>query len=406
MQTTEITRELLLALPKTDLHVHLDGSLRLGTLIALARDRGISLPSETEEGMNALVFKPSYASLGEYLAGFAYTCAVLRDEEALERVSYELAWDNIDEGVRYIEVRFAPQLHMGGGMSFDQVLSAVDRGLDRARREHEALGDGPPFRYGIIVCALRMFTPAFSAWYAQLFGLLPNAPRTSLYATASLELARAAVRARDHLGLPIVGFDLAGQEDGYPAHNHRDAFEYAHRRFLKKTVHAGEAYGPESIFEAITALNADRIGHGYHLFSPDLIGPEVRDPERYTRDLAAYIADRRLTIEVCITSNLQTNPSIGQPSQHALGRMLEARLSVSICTDNRLVSHTTVTDELQLALESFPLSIKELRNLLIYGFKRSFYPGSYAEKRAWVRQIIDYYDAVAAAHGLDQSSVK
>ncbi len=406
MQATEITRELLLALPKTDLHVHLDGSLRLGTLIALARDRGVALPSETEEGMNELVFKPSYASLGEYLAGFAYTCAVLRDEEALEQVSYELAWDNIDEGVRYIEVRFAPQLHMGDGMSFDQVLSAVDRGLARARREHEARGEGPPFRYGIIVCALRMFTPAFSAWYAQLSGLLSTAPQTSLYATASLELARAAVRARDRLGLPIVGFDLAGQEDGYPAHNHRAAFEYAHQSFLKKTVHAGEAYGPESIFEAITALNADRIGHGYHLFSPELIGPNVRDPERYTRDLAAYIADRRLTIEVCITSNLQTNPSIGHVSQHALARMLESRLSVSICTDNRLVSHTTVTDELQLALGSFPLSIKELRNLLIYGFKRSFYPGSYAEKRAWVRQIIDYYDAVAAAHGLDQSSVK
>jgi len=399
-KSTEISRDLLLALPKTDLHVHLDGSLRLGTLIALAREQGVALPSETEAGMNELVFKPSYANLPEYLAGFAYTCAVMQNPEALAQIAYELAWDNINEGVRYVEVRFAPQLHMGNGMSCEDVLVAVNEGLERARREHEASeavrGGEPGFRYGIIVCALRMFTPQFSAWYAQLCTLLPNAPKTSLYATASLELARAAVRARDERGLPVVGFDLAGQEDGYPAHAHMEAFQYAHAHFLKKTVHAGEAYGAESIFEAIAALNADRIGHGYHLFSPELIGPGVEDPQAYTRDLVNYIADRRLTIEVCITSNLQTNPAIGHVANHSLAQMLAARMSITICTDNRLVSHTTVTDELALAVQNFELTLKEVRNTLIHGFKRSFFPGTYAEKRAWVRRIIDYHDEVAA----------
>jgi len=399
-ESSEISRELLLALPKTDLHVHLDGSLRLSSLIELAREHGVELPSETESGMNELVFKPSYANLPEYLAGFAYTCAVMQDHESLTRIAYELAWDNINEGVRYVEVRFAPQLHMGAGMSCEDVLVAVNAGLAQARREHEGSdavrGGEPGFRYGIIVCALRMFTPAFSAWYAQLCELLPNAPKTSLYADASLELARAAVRARDERGLPVVGFDLAGQEDGYPAHDHMAAFQYAHANFLKKTVHAGEAYGAESIFDAITALNADRIGHGYHLFSPELIGPAVEDPQAYTRALTNYIADRRLTIEVCITSNLQTNPAIGDVANHSLAQMLAARMSVTICTDNRLVSHTTVTDELALAVKNFELTHKQLRNTLIHGFKRSFFPGTYAEKRAWVRRVIDYHDAVAA----------
>ena len=394
-----ITDELIRALPKTDLHLHLDGSLREASLIEMARERDVRLPAESVEGINALVFKPTYASLEEYLTGFAYTCAVLQDEEALERAAWELAWDNIDEGVRYIEVRFAPQLHMHKGLGVDRVLRAVDRGLARARAEHErseavVVRNEPPFRYGIIVCALRYFEAGFSGWYGQLCGLFPDAPRTTVFAMASLELARAAVRVRDDHGVPIVGFDLAGREDGYPAHEHVEAFAHAHRHFLKKTVHAGEAYGPESIFDAISSLYADRIGHGYHLFSPDLCGPEIADPDDYVRRLATYIADRRITLEVCITSNLQTNPEIGEVGNHVFGRMLEARLSATLCTDNRLVSHTTVSREVGLAVETFGMDLGQVRNTLIYGFKRSFYPGPYTEKRAYVRQIIDYYDAI------------
>lgn len=399
-----LSPEQIRALPKSDLHVHLDGSLRAETLIELARERRVALPSETVEGLNELVFRPTYSSLAEYLHGFQYTCAVLQDAEALERVAYELARDNIDEGVRYVEVRFAPQLHMHRGLSFHEVIRAVDRGMRRAQAEQNrtpgvAEGGEPPFHYGIIVCALRFFTASFSRWYAQLLDLFQDTPQEQVFAMASLELARSAVRVRDEEGLPIVGFDLAGREDGYPAAAHQQAYDYAHRSFLKKTVHAGEAYGPESIFQALTDLHADRIGHGYHLFSPELCGPDIADPWGYVNRLARYIADRRITLEVCITSNLQTNPAIGSAENHAFGRMLEENLSATLCTDNRLVSHTTVCREIQIAVEAFRMDPQKLRNTIIYGFKRSFFPGPYNQKRAYVRSVIDYYDRVMASGG-------
>jgi len=391
--------DVIRALPKTDLHVHLDGSLREATLIELARERGVKLPSETVEGLNELVFRPHYASLAEYLHGFALTGAVMKDAEALERIAYELAWDNIDEGVRYIEVRFAPQLHTHKDLSIREVLRAVDRGLRKAQDEHRlspavAEQGEPVFHYGIIVCAMRLFTRGFSDWFARIVDTFQEAPPEQVFGLASLELARAAVRARDEEGLPIVGFDLAGREDGYPASDHQEAYEFVHRSFMHKTVHAGEAYGPESIFQAITDLHADRIGHGYHLFSPGLCGPGVADPDEYVRRLARYIADRRITIEVCITSNLQTNPTIKTVKNHVLGRMLAENLSATLCTDNRLVSHTTVSRELQLAIEAFEMDLKQLRNTIVYGFKRSFFPGPYNERRRFVRQIIDHYDRV------------
>ncbi len=395
-----ITTDLIRALPKTDLHVHLDGSLRLESLIDLAKSRGVVLPSETPEGLNELVFKPSYANLPEYLAGFAYTCSVLQDPEALERSAYELAQDNIAEGVRYLEVRLAPQLHVNEALTTEQVLEAVDRGLRRAEREHRlspAVSERaePPFKYGIIVCALRMFTPAFGWYYRHLHRVTSEMEEKRRFGIASLQLAQAAVRMRDDRGLPIVAFDLAGQEAGYPAVDHAEAYSYAHEHFLKKTVHAGEAYGPESIFQAITALHADRIGHGYHLFRPDLItSRQVRDRDGYVLALAQFIADRRITIEVCITSNLQTNPEIGTVRNHALRQMLDAKLSCTLCTDNRLVSHTTVTNEIMLALAELNLSAQALRDLIIYGFKRSFYPGNYREKREYVRQVVNYYDGI------------
>lgn len=398
-----LTDALIHALPKADLHVHLDGSLRVATLIELARERGVKLPSETVEGMNERVFKPTYANLGEYLAGFAWTCSVMQDPEALERVAYELAWDNWNEGVRYVEVRFAPQLHQHQGMDGRAVLAAVNRGLDRAMAEinRTVPADAPPFRFGIIVCALRMFTEQFSTYYAQLLRALPKTPAKTVYGLASLELAREAVLARDEGGLPVVGFDLAGQEDGFPAIDHAQAYDYAHHHFMHKTVHAGEAYGAESIFQAISELHADRIGHGYLLFSPERIqDPRIGDPEGYARRLAQYIADRRITMEVCLTSNLQTNPGIRSAREHALRRMIDARLSVALCTDNRLVSHTTMSREIRLAVDECAVSPRELRDIVIHSFKRSFFPGTYLEKRQYVRAVIDYYDRVVAEHAL------
>ena len=395
-----IPEDFLLELPKTDLHVHLDGSVRISTLIDLAREYHVELPSYTEAGLRETVFKERYANLGEYLRGFAYTTAVLQSEVALERCAYELAQDNMAEGVRYLEVRFAPQLHVHKHMNAVTVLRAVARGLSRARDEYNARppvasGAEPAFEYGIICCAMRMFREGFSEYYTNLVDVHRYAPAKEVFRLASLELARAAVIARDEYNLPVVGFDLAGEESGYPAVDHAEAFGYAHKKFMKKTVHAGEAYGPESIFQAITELHADRIGHGTYLLEPDAIrDPEIVDREHYVRRLGEYIADRRITLEVCLTSNLQTNPHMKTMADHTFRKLRAARLSTTICTDNRTVSDTTVTRELQLAVKHLGLSRHDLKSIIIYGFKRSFFPGSYSRKRSYVRQVIDFYESI------------
>jgi adenosine deaminase len=402
----DVSEAFLRALPKTDLHVHLDGSLRIPSLIRMARERKVTLPSETEEGLRELVFKDRYRNLVEYLQGFHYTVAVLQDTESLEQAAFELAEDNYAEGVRYFEVRFAPQLHANAHMGMDDVLRAVNKGLkratQRANRRLATLDHGgvePEYQYAIIVCAMRFFDANFSAYYKDLYRVHPFSPAKQVLALGSLELAQAAVAIRDRYDIPITGFDLAGQEKGYPAEDHRKAYEYAHKNFLKKTVHAGEAYGPESIFQAITELHADRLGHGYYLLSPSMITtPSIKDKDEYVRRLAEYIADRRITLEVCLTSSMQTNPSIKELSRHAFKKMREARLSTTLCTDNRLVSNTTVSRELRLAIQHFGLTSHELRNIVIYGFKRSFYPGSYIDKRRYVRRIIDYYARVEETH--------
>lgn len=392
-----ITREFLLALPKTDLHVHLDGSLRPSTLIELAQDYGVTLPSYTEEGLYELVFKERYDNLAEYLTGFQYTCAVMQSEPALERIAYELAQDAQEEGVRYMEVRFAPQLHMHAHLGFLPVIKAVNRGFKKAADEYNARtpvfsGQEPPFVYGIIVCAMRMFHEAFSEYFRNLIRALDYAPPRKVFAAASLELARAAVAARDEYDLPIVGFDLAGEEAGYPPDDHREAYDLAHRNFLKKTVHAGEAYGPESIFQAITSLHADRIGHGTFLLDPDMIQDNsIQDRQGFVKKLTQYIADRRIMLEVCLTSNMQTIPALRDLADHSLRTQRDARLSVSLCTDNRTVSRTTVTNELEQAVKHLNFSYKDLRAVILHGFKRSFYPGSYLSKRRYVRQVLDYY---------------
>jgi adenosine deaminase len=396
-----ISRAFIEAIPKTDLHLHLDGSLRLSTLIDLAAQANVELPSTTEEGLRELVFKARYADLGEYLTGFAYTCAVLRRKEALERVAFELAEDNLAEGVRYIEVRFAPQLLAHDRLSMEDTIQAVTDGLERAKRTHNTsepvrTGVDLPFEFGIIVCAMRRFNKAMGDHYRQLLTVLERAPRKDVYSIASLEMARTAVGLRDRLGLPIVGFDLAGEEAGYPAAYHKEAYSYAHCHFLKKTVHAGEAYGPESIFQAITECHSNRIGHGTFVFSSDMVqDPAVDDPVQYTEQLVEYIASQRITLEVCLTSNMQTTPSLQSVAIHPLGHMLEHNLSVSICTDNRLVSSTTVCDELELVSRHIPITPHQFRNLVVAGFKGSFYPGSYTQKRRFVRKVIERYDHLA-----------
>lgn len=410
-QPMQITREFVEALPKTDLHVHLDGSLRLSTLIELAREANVELPAWTEEGLMETVYKERYESLVDYLQGFDYTVAVMQTASALERVAYEFAVDNQAEGVRYVEVRFAPQMHVNAELSIEDVLLSVNRGLKRAQDEFNASDavttDGEPaFHYGIIACAMRFFPKGLSEYFDDILRVHQYSTPERVFALASLELAQAVVKVRNEHDLPITGFDLAGAENGFPAEVHAEAFEYAHKNFLHKTVHAGEAYGPESIFQAITDCNADRIGHGLYLFRPDMVQAETTaDKDQYVHDLSQFVADRRITVEVCLTSNLQTNPAIDTLADHPLRKMLEARLSAVLCTDNRLVSRTTVTDEIMLAVEHLGLGLEDLKRLTIHGFKRSFYPGTYMDKRTYVRQVMNHYEKVAARFGLSTKNV-
>tara|TARA_B100000700_G_scaffold321938_1_gene422342 strand:- start:621 stop:1859 length:1239 start_codon:yes stop_codon:yes gene_type:complete len=401
------------AIPKADLHLHLDGSLRASSLIDMAKRASIELPSYTEEGLFDQVFKSHYNNLGEYLNGFQYTCAALRNLENLEQAAYELAIDNQEEGVNYIEVRFAPQLLMNpaAGVTFDTIMHVVNDGLKKAKHEYNQQasvqqGDKPPFDYGIINCAMRMFgKKGFSPYYTQLFQHLRDFEPMQVIRTAAMELVRASVRMRDEEGLPIVGLDIAGQEIGYPASQFKDVYEYAHENFLLKTVHAGEAYGAESIFEALTQCHADRLGHGYSLFSPEMTeDPTIEDPKAYGEKLASYIADRRIAVEVCLTSNLQTNPSIDGIQNHNFKHMLDNRLATVICTDNRLVSRTTVSNEYQLAVDNFDISLKRLKDIVAYGFKKNFFPGDYVAKREYAKTNLAYFDKVVEQFGLKDDS--
>lgn len=407
-----ITDAFLKEIPKTDVHLHLDGSLRLTTLIELAQKNNVALPFYDEENLRNAVFPDHYEDLPSYLRGFRYTCAVMQKAEDLTRISYELAQDCITEGVRYIEVRFAPQLHMTE-LSFDEVLRAVNDGLSRAQEEFlqsdsVVIHQEPPFYYGIICCALRMFDENASGWYGSFFkNFLGDNPK-EIYAFASYELARNAVRCRDELQIPIVGLDLAGSEHGYRAKDHTKAFLYGHHNLMRSTVHAGEAYHAASIFEALTDLHADRIGHALNLFDLKMLKEDYPEeynlpPDKFLEHLINYIAERRLTIEVCVSSNLQTRPD-KTIETHPIWDMFRRKLSVTICTDNRLISNTSICKEMRLLVDTDPdlFNVKQIRRCCTYGFKRSFLSLPYLEKRSYVRECIDFFNKIATKHGLEE----
>jgi adenosine deaminase len=402
------TEAFIKEMPKSDLHLHLDGSLRIPTLIEMATKNQIKMPSYTEEGLRELVFKSTYANLGEYLHGFQYTCAALRDLENIERVCYELAVDNQQENVNYIEVRFAPQLMMDAdaGLTMESVMTAAHKGFERAKKEYNNSaevrdGSRPEFNYGIISCAMRKFGPkGYSPYYTNFYKMMEFSKEMEVLKEAALQMVKAAVKLRDEKGIPIVSIDLAGQEDGYPPGRFKEVYAYAHKNFMHKTVHAGEAYGAESIFQAITECYADRIGHGYYLFDENKITDKtITDKKKYISDLISFVADKRTTVEVCLTSNLQTNPEIKTIKDHNFKHMLANRMSLTICTDNRLVSDTTVSREFQLAVDNFDIPVKHLKDIVAYGFKKSFYPGQYIDKRNWAKNVMKYFDKVAAKHG-------
>jgi adenosine deaminase len=327
----EPTDDRLRELPKAELHVHLDGSLRAATMLELARDRGVSLPADDEPGLCAAVVASDAGSLEDYLRAFDATVAVMQDAEAIERIAFELAEDHARETVRYAEVRFCPILNTRGGLNVAQVLEAALRGLSHADSRYGT-------RSQIIVCALRHLPPE-----------------------TSLLLAEAAVTFKEH---GVCAFDLAGPEAGHPVRDHAEAFDLVHAHGLPTTVHAGEAAGPESIRQALDLGHAVRIGHGTRL---------GEDPE-----LMARLRDGGVTLEVCLTSNVQTGAASSLET-HPVRRYFDAGVSVTLCTDNRLVSGVTLSDEYGRARDALGFSWNELVGIARNGFARAFAP---AEMRA------------------------
>ncbi len=319
--------ELIRELPKVDLHCHLDGSLRVETIWELAQDRKVLLPVQSLEELRQF-FKPenAAANLVEYLKRFEYTLGVLQDAEALARTAYELALDAAAEHVLYLEVRYSPVLHTRKGLKLTQVMNAVLDGLAKAEREAD-------IKTGVIVCGIRNISPE-----------------------TSLRLAELAV-AYKHQG--VVGFDLAGTEDHYPARDHSEAFYLIRKNNINCTVHAGEAYGPDSIKQALHNLNTHRIGHGVRL--------------KEDGDLLNYVNDHRIPLEICLSSNMHTG-AVKSLEAHPLRFYYDWGLRVTVNTDNRLFSDTTVTKEYLLACQTYGLTLQDLKNLIIMGFKSSFMP--------------------------------
>lgn len=316
--------ERLLRLPKAELHVHLDGSLRPDTMLELARTRDISLPVSTPAELAAHMAVPGRTSLELYLERFDLTLAVLQDREALERVAFELVVDHASENVRYVEVRFCPQLNTKGGLSTADVLDAALDGLRRAEGGHD-------IQAGLIVCALRSHDGG-----------------------SSREMAELAVAYRSK---GVVGFDLAGAEAGNPVRDHADAFRYASEADLPITIHAGEGFGPASIREAVELGHADRIGHGTRLHE---------DPE-----LLGIVRDRGIPLEVCVTSNVQTGAATS-PDRHPLRDYFDDGINVCLSTDNRLVSGVTLVDEYGHARDALGFTWPELVTLARAGFEHAF----------------------------------
>ncbi len=319
-------RALLQRLPKAELHCHLDGSIRPETLIDLARLQGGTMPRGDAHALRDFMTVKDARSLEDYLARFDVTLSVLQRADALERVAYELGEDAHREGVLYIEVRFSPVLNIRGGLTPHEVVDAVLRGLGRAERDLGIIAR-------VIVTAMR-----------------------HLSVDSSLEMARLAV---DYRGKGVVGFDLAGAERGNPAARHATAFEYARSHDLACTCHAGEGDGAASVRQAIHDCGASRIGHGTRL---------LEDPS-----LLEYVGDRRIPIEICLTSNVQTHAAASY-NQHPARRYFDAGLIVVLNTDNRLMSATTLTNEYACAAEHLGFNLEELCRVALNGFESAFLP--------------------------------
>jgi adenosine deaminase len=345
----KLDRQFLRSLPKVLLHEHLDGVLRPLTIVELAAQVGYSgLPTVDPEALGQWFHRgANQGSLAKYLEGFAHTIAVMQTEEALERVAYEQAEDLSNDGVVYFETRFAPIFHTQKGLTHQQVVSAVLKGMERGRKDFGIAS-------GLIICAMRNMD-------------------------VSLEMAELAV---DFRARGVVGFDLAGEEGGYPPKKHVAAFHYIQRENFNITIHAGEGYGKESIWQAIQYCGAHRIGHGTRLIEDIAVvdGKAVK-----LGDLAQYVLDKRIPLEICLISNVHTGaaPSL---AEHPFKILYQEKFRVTLNTDNRLMSSTSMTQEFEAAAETFGLTTDDFEKITINAMKSAFLP--YSERIQFIYSTI------------------
>lgn len=334
----ELTYDLLRRLPKPELHCHLDGSLRPGTMLEIAREQRVTLPRDDAASLREYMRVDDARNLEDYLARFDVTISVMQTADAIERIAYELVEDARDDGVRYIEVRNAPKLNTRGSLSLDDVVCATLRGLSRGERDF-----GVVARF--IVCSLRHWAP-----------------------DVSLRMAHLAVAYRDR---GVVGFDLAGPESGYAAVDHAAAFLYAREHNLAVTCHAGEGDGAGSVAQAVHLLGANRIGHGTR--TGDDSG------------LLQYVTDRQIALEICPTSNEQTH-AVDSFGEHPIRRYFESGVNVTLNTDSRLISGVTLTSEYMRVAAELGFTLDDLVTISLNGFHSAFLP--WEERNELVSSVV------------------
>ena len=336
-----ISPAVIKAVPKVVLHDHLDGGLRVKTILELAQLHNYTaLPYDNEEQLSNWFHTAVQGSLEIYLETFAHTVGVMQTPDAIQRVASECAQDLAEDGVVYAEIRFAPELHTAKGLSYREVIDNVLLGF--AHGEAAAKAAGKPIRVVALLTAMRM-------------------------ADVSLEIAKLVVEYRDR---GVVGFDIAGKEAGYPPTEHIEAFQYLQRNNAHFTIHAGEAFGLKSIWEAIQFCGTERLGHGVRIIDDVTVNA---DGTVTLGDLAAYVRDRRIPLELCPKSNVDTGAA-ASIAEHPIGLLRKLNFRVTLNTDNRLMSDTSMSAEMTSLVEAFDYSLRDLEWLTVNGMKSSFLP--------------------------------
>lgn len=362
--STPVSRDVIARAPKVALHEHLDGGLRPRTIIDIADEIGHALPSRDPDVLQRwFVEAASSGSLEQYLETFAHTVAVMQRPDDLTRVAAEAVIDLARDGVVYAELRWAPEQHLGAGLTLPEAIEAVQAGIDFGRAQ--ATDEGNSIIIGQLLTAMR-------------------------HADWGLRIAEMVVEYRDR---GVVGFDIAGAEDGFPPILHLEACEYLRRENAHFTIHAGEAFGLPSIWQAIQRCGAERLGHGVRIVD-DIGRDEVGN--RVPGRLAAYVRDRRIPLEMCPSSNLQTGavPNMASIADHPLGMLADLGFRVTVSCDNRLMSGTSMSREMELLTTAFGYGLDDLRWLTVNAMKSAFWP--FDERLAIINHVIKPgYDALA-----------